>query len=367
MTEKAIPVVINVTLILIYLADGLTKFFQKYSNYNFLIYPSRIVKVLMVLLAVIFGFFIFRRIPRSLQSIYGLLFILFSIFLFNNVYYGTDFNYFLKYSCFLFFAPLFFLNVDDVLWKKNVVNTMKCLVYINLFFIIYGLLTDVQLYKTYYSRFGYNGLLLTAMQSTYFYISSIVLAIKMKDKTFLLVSLISSLFVGTKILLGFLLFAGIYLVFSKLKKPKTRVRVLISLTLIFTAISLMFFNQKTFKEIIETEGFLTALSSTRNDLLITTWNSLSEINFNIITGGIKLKDFRVEMELIDVLMYFGIIGAVVFFFFPSLVNSLATFSPLGSFNLASITSLNDSLNVNIWCFPFWCLHRRFFDRNWSIV
>ena len=108
MTEKAIPVVINVTLISIYLADGITKFLQKYSNYNFLIYPSRIVKVLMVLLAVIFGFFIFRRSPRSLQSIYGLLFILFSVFLFNNVYYGTDFNYFLKYSCFLFFAPLFF-------------------------------------------------------------------------------------------------------------------------------------------------------------------------------------------------------------------------------------------------------------------
>lgn len=321
MTEKAIPVLINVTLISIYLADGLTKFFQKYSNYSFLIYPNRIVKILMVLSAVIFGSFFFRRIPKSLQSIYGLLFVLFSIFLLNNVYYGTDFNYFFKYSCFLFFAPLFFFNVDDVLWKKNVVNTMKCLAYINLFFIIYGLLTDVQLYKTYYSRFGYNGLLLTAMQSTYFYISSIVLAIKMKDKTFLLVSIISSLFVGTKILFGFLLFAGFYLAFSEIKKPKTRVRVLISLTSIFTAISLMFFNQKTFKEIIETEGFLTALSSTRNNLLISTWNSLSEINFNMITGGVKLKDFRVEMELIDVLMYFGIIGAVVFFFFFKLLKN----------------------------------------------
>ena len=70
MTEKAIPVLINVTLISIYLADGLTKFFQKYSNYSFLIYPNRIVKILMVLSAVIFGSFFFRRIPKSLQSIY---------------------------------------------------------------------------------------------------------------------------------------------------------------------------------------------------------------------------------------------------------------------------------------------------------
>ena len=45
------------------------------------------------------------------------------------------------------------LGADDVFWKKNVVNTMKSLVYINFFFIIYGLLTgDLNHYNQLFQR-----------------------------------------------------------------------------------------------------------------------------------------------------------------------------------------------------------------------
>lgn len=320
--EKVTPLAVKISLFTIYFVDGLTKYLQHYSSYEFSILPNRALKALMVLMSVICALLAFGKIRKVVYRVYISLFVLVIISLFNNFMYDIGFKYVLKYSCFFFFAPMFFMKVEDKSWIKSVSNTLKCIVYINLFFILCGLVTDLQFYQTYYGRFGYNGLLLTAMQSTYFYISAIFIAIKAKDKLFLVVSIISSLLVGTKILLGFLVLIGFYLALVKIKNTKLRISVLIALLSVFIIIFFVFFNQKIFQDIIINKGVLTAVFSHRNNLLISTWNNLSDINFNIISGGINLENYRVEMGIIDVLMYFGVLGLIVFFvFFGFLKNS----------------------------------------------
>lgn len=329
--EKTIPFAVKISLILIYVMDGLTKYIHKYLDYNFLILPNRFLKIVILLFAVIYVFFVLTKIDKNIYRVYLLLFILFIIFFFNNFLYGTNANYLIKYSCFFLFTPVFFSNIDEFSWARNVSLTMKYLVCINLFFIICGLITNVELLKTYSSRFGCNGLLLTPMQSTYFYISVTMIALKLRDKFFIAISLISSLLVGTKILLGFVVCVGFYFVFVKVKNIRLKTTAIFILLVSFSTIFLLFFNQKLFKNIIYNQGILSAVSSHRSDLFNFIWKSLPEINFNIISGGTNLENYRVEMDFVDVLLYFGGMGFFVFLSFFKLLKDVFITNKLALF------------------------------------
>ncbi len=308
--EKAILTIIKISLIAIFFTDALTKFILRYINHDLFILPNRILKILMIISTLVIIVRYFKSYHQRVIKIYTLLLILLLNTIFNYIFFDLTFEYFVKYSYFFFIAPLFFIKINDVSWEREVVNTLKYLLYINFFFVVIGLLTDVQLFKTYFSRFGYNGLLITPMQTTYFYISSIIVAIKSKQKTFLILGLISALLAGTKALLGFLFLLSLYFIIAKSKHTKLIIALIIVTVFTFFA----FLQQKTFSNALDTKGLMYVLTSTRSDSLISFFNNLPTTNFNIITGGVNLTKNRVEIEIIDILMYFGLLGCIVYYY-----------------------------------------------------
>lgn len=313
-SEKAALLFFKHSLIAIYFTDALTKYFIIYIDYDLLILPNRYIKALMIACSIVITATYFKKLYKVTFYIYTLLSIILITSLINNFFYDTNLNYLLKYSYFFVLAPLFFIDINRFEWEKEVGVTLKYLVYTNFLFVVVGLIMDFQFFKTYHGRFGFNGLLITPMQATYFYIFSIIIAIKLKQRWFLLLSLISALFVGTKILYGFLFTIAIYSIITKLNDIKARIQFGFASVTIFTIIFYFLLRQQLFVEIINSKGLPSAIMSHRNDLLITFWHKLSTINYNIFSGGISLTENRVEMEIIDSLMYFGIIGLVAFFF-----------------------------------------------------
>lgn len=310
--EKIIIYILTLSLILIYLTDGISKFFIQLSGHYISILPNRYVKVFLVFLSISFSFLMLKRMPNFLYKSYLLLISLLLINLFNKIFYGQSFDYFLKYSCFFFFTPLFFFKGQDELWINYVDRIFKYLVYFNFALVILGILYDIQLFKTYYTRFGYNGLLLTSMQSTYFYMSAILIALNRKDSFFFSISVLSALLIGTKVLLAFLGCFSLWIIFNRIKNYKIKTLLIFVLGLIFFLAMWFFFNQEIFKSIIENEGILAAVFSYRNELFVSVWNDLPQINYNFITGGVSLSQYRVEMGFIDVFLYFGILGIIIF-------------------------------------------------------
>jgi hypothetical protein len=308
--EKATLILIKISLIAIFSTDALTKYILGYVDYPFLILPNRVLKVLMIISTLVIILRYIKSLHKIVIKIYALLLILFLTSIVNYVFFDLTFEYFIRYSYFFFIAPLFFIKINAVRWQKEVVNTLKYLLYINFFFVVIGLLIDFQLFKTYFNRFGYNGLLITPMQTTYFYIGSIIVAIKSKQRTFLILGLISALLAGTKTLLGFLAFLSCYFIIAK--KRRTKLIVPLGIFILFTFYA--FLQQKSFSNTINTKGLMYALTSSRSNLLISFFDNLPTTNFNIITGGVSLKENRVEMEIIDVLMYFGLLGCIVYYY-----------------------------------------------------
>lgn len=308
--EKVVLFTIKIGLIAIFFTDALTKYILSYIDHDLLILPNRILKILMIIstLVIIVGYF--KSFYKIAIKIYALLLLLLSSALVNYIFFDLTFEYFVKYSYFFFIAPLFFIKIDNITWEREVVNTLKYLLYINFFFVIIGLLIDLQLFKTYFYRFGYNGLLITPMQTTYFYISSIIIAIKSKQKTFLILGFISALLAGTKTLLGFLVFLLLYLIIYKRRHTKFIIALIIVTLFTFS----VFLQQKFFINNLDNNGLMYVLTSSRSDSLISFFNNLPTTNFNIITGGVNLSENRVEMEIIDVLMHFGLLGCIVYYY-----------------------------------------------------
>lgn len=308
--EKAILTIIKISLIAIFFTDALTKFILRYISHDLFILPNRVLKILMIISTLVIIVKYIKSYHQRVIKIYALLLILLLNTIVNYIFFDLTFEYLVKYSYFFFITPLFFIKINVFSWEREVVNTLKYLLYINFFFVVIGLLTDFQLFKTYFSRFGYNGLLITPMQTTYFYITSIIMAIKSKQKTFLILALISALLAGTKTLLGFLVFLSFYFIITKSKHTKLTIVLIIVTVFTFFA----FLKQKNFSNTLETKGLMYVLSSSRSDSLISFFNNLPTTNFNIITGGVNLTINRVEIEIIDILMYFGLLGCIVYYY-----------------------------------------------------
>jgi len=311
--ERITVFIIAFSLILIYLTDGLSKFLLANSSLYTTILPNRFVKILLIIFSIICTVPLIKKYSKQISKVYFLLISLIVIYIINYFLYDLNFEYLLKYSCFFYFTPMFFFKGEDELWARNVDSVFKYLIYINFVLIIVGILCDFQLFKTYYTRFGYNGLLLTPMQSTYFYISAICIALNRKSKLFFVISVLSALLIGTKILLGFLVCLGVWMIFNRIKNNKTKTVLIFSLVSSFLLAFWSFFSQEVFKNIIDSQGLLSAIFSFRNEALVSVWKNLPQINYNLITGGVNLFKHRVEMEFIDAFLCFGLLGIIIFF------------------------------------------------------
>jgi hypothetical protein len=291
---------------LVYSIDDVFKF-NKYLKLIFI--------VCSLLITINFLRFIKQEITYILINVLVLIGLFFIVKPLNN----ETIIYLLRYLFLFFLLPIITIlkknhHIDDL--KRIFFYLIDIIVVLNFILIIIGIITQEQLFFTYLRpRFGYNGIMLNQMQSPYFYISFIFLLDYQKKRLLLIVALLSSLLMGVKaLLLGIFLFiiAKIFFVeYISLKKKLIYFIIIIVLSALILALLL---STPIFIQIVNEKGLITAILSFRDQNLINIISRINSENFNFFFGCLDLQVFRCEFEIIDVFLFFGIIGLVLYTF-----------------------------------------------------
>ncbi|MDQ7916546.1 hypothetical protein RBU60_03085 [Mesonia sp. MT50] len=130
-------------------------------------------------------------------------------------------------------------------------------------------------------------------------------------------TLIAALCTGTKsIYLGILLFSLVALL--SLQVPK-KIKWSLTLGVIFLGIASMFllFSSELFTGIIQEDGWLSAVLSYRNELLMKDTLPYIQENWRTLhyfIGGLSQPLARPQLELIDLFLYFGAFGMLLYLY-----------------------------------------------------
>jgi hypothetical protein len=238
-----------------------------------------------------------------------------------------------KYLYLFLFAETIFTLKEKV--RRDVLISIRNIFifvgFINGLFILIGSFFEFEILRSYYStgRFGYDGLFLYTSGTSYIYVLLIITVyyeyIKKKTKPFLIFYfIIVSLFIGTKaIWLLIILLAIVHLLFNK----RVIVRNISILGLLLSSLIGVFFYKYLVNIIVNSfsfgqnlyakHGFLSVLTSTRDLLLKKAFIYIQEnwTPINYFIGGIDLYKYGVEFEFVDIFLFFGLIGLVVYLFF----------------------------------------------------
>lgn len=230
---------------------------------------------------------------------------------------------------FIFFVFSFLKTFNNEKLKKTQTffKSLSLLVYALIFI---GAGFSISFFKTYLgTRFGYSGFLYPSSYASYFVILSILIhyfySIKIEKQSivYLLLASIAGLFIGTKAVYLFLfLFWGIYFFKHKLYNYKT---FWAFITVIIIAFVLFF--DKIFTYLIEKFAVLFELFE--NNSILTFVLSYRDISFknattfisenwgfyNFIVGGVNRKELLIEMSFFDLILNFGLLGAILFISF----------------------------------------------------
>ncbi|WCO01637.1 hypothetical protein [Psychroserpens ponticola] len=230
-------------------------------------------------------------------------------------------NFFVKYCFLIVLLAYTHFYVSNSKQSETLFKVFETLILINSIFIVIGFLFNVAIFKTYLGqRFGYNGLFVSSATSTYAYFTILVyLFFRYKSRFLLslkpLIILISCLLIGTKSLYIILvLLVAIYIVKFTSKKIKIISSILIGLVSLFGTYY-VFFIWETFSQIRKTNGFMTALLSYRDQLLINKTLPFIDNNwtiFNYLFGGINDVSSRPQMSFFDMAYFFGLIGMTIY-------------------------------------------------------
>lgn len=233
----------------------------------------------------------------------------------------------ISFSKYLFFLVLIiFFSKTYLLKFKNSVFIFKLyevLILINCFIILISFVFQIEMFMTYDThRFGYIGLFYASATGTYFYLLAIsYFLIKYEQNVFyqplFYLNTFCSLLVGTKSIYLFLVVS--LLAFSLfLIKNKTLKRLIIFLTCLSAIIIFyVLFTHGLFSEILKEEGWLTSILSYRDQLIINRSIPYIENNWhfhNYLFGGLAIVTTRPQMELIDLFLFFGVLGLVYYLF-----------------------------------------------------
>lgn len=232
------------------------------------------------------------------------------------------------------FMPLvaicFCIISNEEIIQKNI-NLIKKFALLNAFLIVIGFLGDYTLFKSYFnsSRFGYNGLFISASASSYFYIMIITIYYteyilnkkRALNIALFLLQVIIAFLLGTKTIWFFILLLGIFHFCIITVKPYRYYFISLlgaSITLFFIykkevelfIVSLFNFGERYYSE----HGFITVITSTRDLFLKKVWSYYIE-NETITTvffGGVNVFKHRVEFEFINMFLFFGVLGSILY-------------------------------------------------------
>ncbi len=205
--------------------------------------------------------------------------------------------------------------------KKLIFKIFEKLIIFNSLLIIMGAILDIYILNTYIGpRFGFNGLLVTSATSTYFYIIALIyLFLKYRHAFFrqplVILCIIGALLLGTKSIYLFILFVFFIYTYFYVNLIINRYIYLGLFIVMVLSFYYMFFEYEIFNSLRKKEGLLTAIMSKRDKIfnqktlpfIKDNWEGL-----NYFFGGINDVSSRPQMCVIDILYYFGLIGAFIY-------------------------------------------------------
>lgn len=234
----------------------------------------------------------------------------------------------------LLFFPLIF--VGFLSFSKSKDNDKLRKVFLILILIVVtttflGAVTNFNFFRTYSvgSRVGYSGLMPRSITATYFYISAIIFLYDNyfynKKNSFgflLLITIAASLLVGTKAIYLFILFLAAFHFFNHRIYLKKLFYLLAAIVgtgfILFKEVIIRNFLQffDVLINLYREKGLLTAVMSYRDEIFIRNYENYTEhwSVLNYLIGG-KLADSSLfEISIIDLISFFGFLGAVIYLF-----------------------------------------------------
>jgi len=308
----------------------LIKFFNFFYDVNFLLPILAILKLIFVLFYLGILLLNFNR-KKNLLLYLGLLLTVFFLGNFKwdfninsscnsyKILKGVNFFYLIKY---LF--PFILIGVFSLVKnKQGVTNSyfeiLEKILVANSFFVFFGFLFSVDFFQSYIrtSRFGYSGML---EASFYEYLLIIVISRKIfldKIDFKLVVLSVASLLIGTKIMILFFAVLIFYYLYEKRKRKLLALYsglILLSLILLKPIVDLFAKVFPFWQSILNEHGYLTLIMSKRN------WNIQNTLEYikingtlkNLFFGGLEFSKCGVEMDFIDLFLFFGVIGAAIY-------------------------------------------------------
>jgi hypothetical protein len=315
--------------IMLFFLNFVSKFCKEFFIINPSFYPSTILKLLSVVILGIY-FVIHLRTHKLAKYIYvlgGIFAIDVGIKLFNqegfHLIHSKAYFFFKLLFFFLFVIAVKDLKKEDL---QKTINVLFLIAKLNILCMIIGFLFDVQFFKSYpyTDRFGYNGVISEPGISSYFYmLMGIIAYIQYIYKQGTLINLllicVGTFFLGTKSGLLFLAILAFIHVLILLRKNVYRISFVAALITIFVVfkdkiISLVINSFSFGPFIFEKHGLITFITSKR-DLLFKDSMAYIQENWNAVNyaiGGIDLKRHRVEFEFVDIFLFLGIAGLIVY-------------------------------------------------------
>ncbi len=331
--------------VLFYFSDGLSKISYRSGSgfYRF----GLIIKGLFEIVILLYAIITFNRAKASILSAIGILtgvFLIGQFFLglnFEGINFPENFNTLFKYL----FTFIFFLLVIDILSskksKKILLFVYKWIIGINSFFIVLGFLTNNKFLTTYTSiyRFGYDGLIFAQNEASFIFIFALTTVyyrrfyLGIKEYFFWIV-LLPSLLVATKAVYLYLILLLLFHIFQKVALKN----ILMYAGVLMLSGYLVF--SRLINEIIENSwavfmymynrgGLWNALLSGRNafideklvPLITEIWTFP-----NFLFGGQDVTAHYIEMGFIDLFLFFGLIGSLLYLFVYYKIFNLISFA-----------------------------------------
>lgn len=319
-----------VALPLFYLTDGLYKIFAR-SGIELRLGP--VIKGAFAVFVILYSLFNFNKSKLYIYISIVLLILCFLIGQFFLSFNIDKLNFFENFNTlFKYLSPLIYLLlvIDIFTLKKypqKIEKYFKLILSINNIFIVMGLLTGMFLLKTYTGshRFGYNGLIFAQNEASYIFILSITTFYYRRfylgfKEIFFWIVLIPALIVGTKAVYLFLVLLLLFHLFKKIpiKKLITSLFVgsLLGYLVFHAMLNKILLNAwQVFMYLYHKKGLLFALTSGRNEFIE---KKLEPLVFgkwlppNFIFGGQDVVYYYTEMGFIDLVLFFGPVGAIFY-------------------------------------------------------
>lgn len=327
-TNKLLTHIVGISFILVLVGDFYYKYFRFCCNSNVFILPV-IKSIIGLALSSMMLYYRKLNISTSIGMLILILVLFTSLFFVPTDQMMETLVLKLKFLFGVIVLVFFFTNFQSIDFG-TIKNYVFWFVALNFICIVAGFSLDIYYFETYSgNRFGYNGLFKSTSTATYFYIFSITFLFLKQNKTikdtiWLLVLIVSALFVGSKTSYMFVFLASIIyfsnLIFKtqNILSPKLflGLTTFSSLLLSFLGLRWYLLNNNLFSVVVAENGFWTAFFSQRD---IHFQQALTKIKTDygfkdIMMGGPYHVDRLTEFAAADLFISLGLVGGFIFLY-----------------------------------------------------